>query len=246
VDLPSQGNRETAVRSVGSCPLLLGHRGARPRLRTGPKPELFPVENTPTAFEYALAHGCDGFEFDVRFTRDRRAVLCHDPQLDGEKISSTDYSDLLRGHNELACLEDVLACFGDTAYLDIELKVSGHEEQVVAALRAKLPSQGHVISSFLPEVLASIHQLDAAVPLGFICDRPEYARIWPELPISVFIPQYKLVSHELVDAVHRRGLKLFAWTVNRRPDLLRLAQQGVDGLISDDPSLLNSTFLQSA
>ncbi len=234
------------MRSAGSCPLLLGHRGARPLLRIGRKPEVFPAENTPAAFDYALANGCDGFEFDVRFTRDRRAVLCHDPQLDGKRISSTDYSDLSGGRKELACLEDVLTCFGDTAYLDIELKVSGHEEQVIAALRAKPPLRGHIVSSFLPEVLVSIRQLDDTVPLGFICDRPEYVRIWPELPISVFIPQYRLVSHEMVDAVHHRGLKLFAWTVNQRPDLLRLAQEGVDGLISDDPSLLNCTFLHSA
>ena len=48
-------------------PLLLGHRGMRG------SPEV--KENTIEAFDLALQHGCHGFEFDVRLTGDRRAVI---------------------------------------------------------------------------------------------------------------------------------------------------------------------------
>ncbi|MGZ4878667.1 MAG: glycerophosphodiester phosphodiesterase, partial [Candidatus Angelobacter sp.] len=51
--------------------LLLGHRGAR----------LYAPENTITAFDLSLDHGVDGFEFDVRCTRGRRSIVCHDPRL---------------------------------------------------------------------------------------------------------------------------------------------------------------------
>ena len=234
------------VNSASSRPLLLGHRGVRPLPRAAARSEDLPAENTIAAFDYALSKGCDGFEFDVRLTRDGRSVLCHDPQLDGMEVSTADYADLRHSRNEVACLEDVLARFGDRAYLDIEIKVAGHEEQVIAALRAKPPSRGHVVSSFYPEVLQRLRQLDAAAPLGFICDRSEHVELWTELPISAFIPQYKLVSQDLIDEVHGRGLKLFTWTVNREGDLLRLANWGVDGLISDDPELLTRTFLTSA
>ncbi len=206
---------------------------------------MLPAENTIAAFEYALANGCDGIEFDVRFTRDGRAVVCHDPQLDGKEISATDYSDLLRGRKELACLEDVLARFGDTAYLDIEVKVGGNEEAVVAALRAS-PPRRYVISSFFPDVLLRLNRLDPSLPLGFLCEGSDYVKLWTELPIAVFIPQHELVSQEMIDAVHQHGLQLFTWTVNQRADLLRLAAWGVDGLISDDPALLARTFPRSA
>jgi glycerophosphoryl diester phosphodiesterase len=226
--------------------LLLGHRGARPVRRLGARISVsrLPAENTLPAFEYALASGCDGFEFDVRFTRDRRAVVCHDPELDGKEVSATNYADLARGGDNLACLEDVLARFGDSAYLDIELKISGNEEHVLGALWAKLPSRGYVISSFFPEILLRVYQLDSSVPLGFICDRREYADRWTELPIAVFIPHYKLVSEKLIGAAHHRGVKLFTWTINQRRDLLRFADWGADGLISDDPKLLSRTFLE--
>jgi glycerophosphoryl diester phosphodiesterase len=225
-----------------SRPLLLGHRGVRRLPRSGTRSEQLPAENTIAAFDYALAHGCDGFEFDVRFTPDGRAVLCHDPQLGGKEISATEYPKLARGRNGLACLEDVLARFADTAYLDIEVKAVGDEEQVIRALRANPPSRGHVVSSFFAEVLVRLHQLDATLPLGYICDRSRYIDLWTELPISVFIPQHKLVSQDLIDRAHHRGIKLFSWTVNQRPELLRLAGWGVDGLISDDPGLLADTF----
>ena len=249
MDGPKPKNNQSSCATVVnpiSRPLLLGHRGVRPLPLSGTCAEGLPAENTLAGFDYALANGCDGFEFDVRFTRDGRAVVCHDPQLDGKEISATDHSDLARGRNELADLEGVLARFRDTAYLDVEVKIGGGEERVIAALRVNPPSRGYVVSSFFPDVLIRLRQLDAALPLGFICDRAEYVDLWTELPISVFIPQHELVSQEMIGAVHQGGLKLFTWTVNQRADLLRLAAWGVDGLICDDPALLARTFPRSS
>ena len=142
----------------------------------------------------------------------------------------------------MACLEDVRTRFGGNAYLDIELKVGGQEETIVAAIKAHRPMHGFVVSSFLPEVLRRLHELDPSLPLGFVCKDAEAARQWTKLPISIFIPHYKLVSQAVVDEVHAAGLKLFAWTVNHRRDLVRLGNWGVDGLISDDPRLLRQIF----
>jgi glycerophosphoryl diester phosphodiesterase len=227
-----------------SRPLLLGHRGVRPLWRFGvdrPQPKQ-PAENTIAAFEYALACGCDGFEFDLRFTRDRRVVLCHDPQIDGKDVATTDYSDFRRAGNELACFEDALARFANRAYLDIELKVGGDEAAIVAALHASPPKYSYVVSSFLPDVLLRTHEIDADVPLGYICEHRRDAGRWTELPIAAFIPHHRLVSSGLIEEVHGRGLKLLTWTVNHKRELLRLASWGVDGLISDDPGLLSRTF----
>ncbi len=236
-----------------SRPLLLGHRGARRVRRFGvPGSSLrIPPENTVAAFEYALANGCDGFEFDVRYSADRRSVLCHDPKLGRRVIATTDYSGLERRYgferrrSPMACLEDVLSGFGDRAYLDIELKVPGNEETIVSQLKTHPPSR-YVVSSFLPEVLLRLHELDATLPLGYICQDRQEARRWAELPIGVFLPHYTLVEQSLIEEVHDHRVQLFTWTVNDQAELLRLASWGVDGLISDDPKLLSRTFLESA
>lgn len=228
-----------------SRPLLLGHRGVRPLPLLGlrwRKPG-FPLENTIAAFDYAIANGCDGFEFDVRYTCDRRSVLCHDPELERREVASSEHDVLERrcGY-QLASLENVLARFRTTAWLDIELKMSGNEEAIVASLRAQSPTRGYLVSSFLPEVLLRLHQLDSSLPLGYICDNPEHVERWRDLPVQALIPHYSLVSQGLVDEVHGHKLQIMTWTVNQREDLLRLAAWGVDGLISDDPRLLRQTF----
>jgi len=227
---------------VSLRPLLLGHRGVRARGLRRLAASL-PQENSLAAFEYALAHGCDGFEFDVRHTRDGRNVLWHDPECCGKEIATTDYSDLAdQAGNQLACLEDVLAEFGHRAYLDIELKVSGGEESIVAALRVRRPQRAFIVSSFLPEVLLCLRLLDANLPLGILCDRGESMAAWRALPIGVLLPQEGLVTQSLVAEAHGRSLQIMTWTVNDSRRILELAGWGIDGLISDSPQLLYQTF----
>lgn len=234
-----------SVNQQNPRPLLLGHRGVRPLPFLGlrwRKADL-PPENSVAAFDYSLAQGCDGFEFDVRYTRDRRSVLHHDPKLKGRKVDSTDHGPLERriGY-KLPALEDVLTRFGSRAWLDIELKIAGEEEAVASALCAHRPQRGFVVSSFLPDVLLRLRDIDPSIPLGYICNHGEDARLWSGIPIQYFMPHYSLVSEHLVEEAHRRKVKLITWTVNAREDLLRLASWGIDGLISDNPKLLSQMF----
>jgi glycerophosphoryl diester phosphodiesterase len=242
----SEKPRVSVVKPIAR-PLLLGHRGVRSPRHFGlhSSTPAVPSENTIDAFSYAVCSGCDGFEFDVRSTSDRHSVVCHDPKLNRKEVAVTKYSELLRQHgSRIACLEEVLARFGDTVYLDIEVKVSDYEEEIVRAVSASPPKRGFVISSFLPEVLLRLNELDATLPLGYIFEHATDTKRWPDLPVSVVIPHFKLVSEWLIGEVHARGMQLFAWTVNRRDLMLRLASWGVDGLISDDPRLLADTFQQ--
>jgi len=202
-----------------------------------------PRENSLAAFEFALAEGCDGFEFDIRHSRDGRSVVWHDPDCRGREIAASDGRELLDSDGApLPGLEDVLARFGHLAYLDVELKASGHEEAVAAALRASPPQRGFIVSSFLPGVLQRLHVLDRRLPLGFIFDRRAGFDVWRELPLRVVLPRYDLVSKALIEEVHRSGLQIMAWTVNDARQMLAFAEWGIDGIISDDPALLNQTF----
>jgi glycerophosphoryl diester phosphodiesterase len=215
------------------APLLLGHRGTR---------STRPVrENTLAAFDLALAHGCDGFEFDVRRTGDGQAVLCHDDRFAGMPISSSRVSEL-----GLPLLNEILARYARRAFLDIELKVPGLAELVLRALSEHRPERGHVVSSFLPRVLSELNALSASAPLGLIADTRRRLSLWRELPIDYVIPHRSLLTADLVCEVHEAGKKLLVWTVNRTRSMLRLAALGVDGIISDETELLVRTLRRSA
>lgn len=209
-------------------PLLLGHRGARAYKRI--------PENTLASFERAIADGCDGFEFDVRLTADGQAVICHDPKVGRVEIERTGAKDL----SALPRLEDVLARYRH-AFLDIELKVSGLEQIVIARLKTLKP-KNFVISSFLPDVLTTLHGFDRALPLGLICETKNQFQRWPKLPIQYVVPHYTLVSRDLIRELHAADKKVFVWTVNRPREMQQLADWKVDGIISDDTKLLRRTL----
>jgi glycerophosphoryl diester phosphodiesterase len=230
-------------------PLLLGHRGAR----VSGIPE-----NTFAAFDLCLEKGCHGFEFDVRCTRDGRLIICHDSDFFGSPVASSTYADLQQNWDragipkllyqkradvsddvvEISCLQDVLSRYADCAFIDIELKASGMQKAVIAAVRENPPKRGYVVSSFLPEVLFELLAESPSIPLGFICDKKEELARWPTLPVQFVIPHYKLLSQKLLDELHAAGKKVFVWTVNDRRDMTRFAGWGVDAIISDDPEIL--------
>ncbi len=207
-------------------PLLLGHRGARLSRHI--------PENTLASFDLCLQHGCDGFEFDVRLSADGEAVICHDAIWRGMKIAERAARDL-----GLPAFNEVLERFSSRAFLDIELKVEGLEEQTLTALRLHSSGKGYLLSSFLPPVLHAIHALDATVPVGWLCERDPFANVVPEA--AWVLPRVDLVTRELIEANHAAGKKIMTWTVNRDVDMRRLVDWGVDGIISDDTDLLVQT-----
>ena len=208
-----------------SLPLLLGHRGAR-AFRHIP-------ENTLASFELCLQHGCDGFEFDVRLSGDGQAVICHDATAGGTEIATTASKNL-----PLPTLQDVLRQFADRACLDVELKVAGLEAQTLAELRAHPPQKGYVVSSFLPDVLTAIYDLDPAIPVGFLCETRDRLFGWRQTPAEWVIPQFGLVDGALVDRVHAAGKRIMVWTVNRAERMREFAAWGVDAIVSDETELM--------
>jgi glycerophosphoryl diester phosphodiesterase len=213
-----------------SRPLLLGHRGAR-------STKAIP-ENTIASFDRALSDGCDGFEFDVRLTADGQAVVVHDPQSRGVEVARATAQEA----SWLPRLQDVLERYRDSAFLDIELKVSGLEPMILNLLRKYAPSRGFGVSSFLPEVLRSVRDESSSIPLGLICETKTQLDAWRHSPVEYVIPHHRLASAELLRELREAGKKIIVWTVNDPASMRRFAKAGVHGIISDDAKLLGETL----
>jgi len=222
-----------------ATPLLLGHRGARK----------YAPENTIAAFELALADGCDGFEFDVRVTADRQAVICHDPKYKGLEIARSTFTQLYErcgSDDELELLDSTLRIFQSRAFLNLELKTSGGEELVLAALKEFPTKKEIIVSSFWPEVVKRFRELDAAFPLGLICENRRQLAKWKDLSIQALMLQSGLVNRKLMDEVRattsHKSPRIFVWTVNDAREMKNFAEMDVDGIISDDTKLLVKTL----
>ena len=215
--------------------LLLGHRGARD----------YAPENTFSAFELALGHGAHGFEFDVRSTRDRQTIICHDPKFHRLVIRRRTLKQLravcLSPKEQPPTLEGVLERYRSSAFLNIEVKVRGLEELVARAVKRARP-QRYFISSFLPSVVRKLHRLDPTLVLGALAQTRWQLRRWRILPVKYVVPHYRLLSRRLVEKLHAANKTVITWTVNDRRKMLRATEWGVDGIISDDTKLLVETL----
>lgn len=241
-------------------PLRFAHRGSR---------RLWP-ENTMTAFQGALDLGYRYLETDVHASRDRKVVIFHDDGLerltDGRgKVWEHDWEDLrlldaaynfgedhgypLRGTGVgIPLMEEVLTTF-PRVLLNIDLKQAGiaglladevrrlgaedrvligsfHDRRIRQFRRA---SGGRVATSAGPgEVAAAL----SAAAMG---------RGAPGAADALQVPR-RLAVRRLVEAAHRAGKQVHAWTVNDEEEMRRLLASGVDGIVTDRPDLLNEVL----
>jgi glycerophosphoryl diester phosphodiesterase len=209
-------------------PLFLGHRGTR----------VYAPENTFAAFDAAIEHGCDGFEFDVRRTKDGVAAVCHDAHFHKLKIDEHSFARLHALH-PLPKLEDTIREYGDRCYINIELKDPGLEKETLRLLQLAPPRRGVMVSSFVPEVIEALALLraEANVPLGYICRNLKLLSKWKDLPITHAIVNHAIYSKQLQGELADAGIKLFIWTVNDPDEMRRFVDLRVDGIISDDSKL---------
>jgi glycerophosphoryl diester phosphodiesterase len=161
-------------------------------------------------------------------------------------------------------LREVLDLAKGHVKVQIELKYSQRDviygryaylaETVVAEVQAAHMLDQVLIISFDWDMLALIKSLEPALETGAIvakqwwlaqtedaldvlCERAErLGCAWLNIDANLFSP-------DMPDRIHRRGLQLGLWTVNRLEELHRLAHAGVDALTSDRPDLFRECHL---
>ncbi len=229
--------------------LSLGHRGS---CRDHP-------ENTRASFDAAVMAGVDGIELDLRPTKDG-VVVCHDSSLARFRGGRTPLSRLTTAQacavdvgswfdprfadQRLLTLEQLLGAYAKRTLLLLELKAATGLfakrlnrrlcEAMVAAVR---PCWHRVlVLCFDPRLLDLVAHLDPRLRLVRNCDRrPRDIGAWldgqPWLDAVDF--DRRILSHDLVDACHARGLKVFTYTCNDAAALRAARDMGVDGILSD-------------
>ncbi len=112
---------------------------------------------------------------------------------------------------------------------------------LLAVIMAKGVQDRVIIQSFDPRTLEVVHRTRPRLRTALLVDNPDgleaNLRRLSFLP-TIYSPQYKLVSLEMVQACHQRHLLVIPWTVNTVAEAERLTQQQVDGLITDYPNLV--------
>lgn len=94
-----------------------------------------------------------------------------------------------------------------------------------------------LISSFHLGELTEMRRLSEGARIGvLVSGNPgEVLEFASRVAAYSINPNYRRTSGEFVVEAHRRGLKVFVWTVNEPGDIERMKSLAVDGIISDKP-----------
>lgn len=116
-------------------------------------------------------------------------------------------------------------------------------ELLLKVITAKGVQDRVIIQSFDPRTLEVVHRTQPRLRTALLVDNPDgleaNLRRLSFLP-TIYSPQYKLVTTELVLNCHQRHLLVIPWTVNTVADAEQLIKQQVDGLITDYPNLVGN------
>jgi glycerophosphoryl diester phosphodiesterase len=195
----------------------------------------------------ALAiNGCDGLEFDVRFSADGVPVLLHDSTLERVQGVPSEVSalnaEMLASHG-IPRLTEVLAAVGRQPFLDLELKAAPTNLliDVLDAARGTPAGSLHrvAISSFDGEILEWVATRRPAWDRWLNTRDLEPATVTraASLGCSTVAAQWRSIDARGVDRARAAGLGLVAWTVRRRASYRRLADLGVTAIIAEAAAL---------
>ena len=222
--------------------ICIGHRGARGRA----------PENTLAGVRKGLALGADWIEVDVYCVQGVPVVI-HDPtlnrttsgkgRLEDQTLESLRKLDAGDGQ-KIPLLREVFECAQARGGLNIELKGRDTAQPVMDLVGDQVagfgwPKDKILISSFDPQELQTVRDLDPDIQIGLLMDHVR--RDWQELAVrlkavSLHVDHRKIRS-SLVRRAHDLGLRILAYTVNLPGELLRLKRMGVDGVFTDYPDL---------
>jgi glycerophosphoryl diester phosphodiesterase len=227
---------------MNTNPMLIGHRGAM----------ALEPENTLASFARALTFPeVTMVELDVYALPSGELIVIHDDKVDRTTngkgyVMQKDFiylRSLDAGKGEkIPTLEEVLTLINKKVQVNIELKGENTAQPVHEVIERYVKENGwsyehFIVSSFNHLELVTFKKLLPEVRIGFLfvgipLDLAEFAEKNGGYSIN---PNNEFINQVLVDDAHKRGLKVFVWTLKDDDEIRRMRDLGVDGIFVNDP-----------
>lgn len=227
---------------------VFAHRGA-----SGDFPE-----NTESAILEALKVGVDGIEVDIQSSFDDYMVI-HDSWLDRttsgkgrvSNFTAHELSKLDAGNGEkIPTLQQLFDWNNNKSLLNIELKHTFALERFVAQLEQnieakKISRTNILVSSFDHHQLQwlknklpwlKIGALTSSIPIN-------YAKFASDLNAYSVHADKTFINKAFAEDAKKRGLKIYAYTVDRKEDIALMLEYGIDGIFTNYPARTKAYLL---
>lgn len=228
---------------VGESMYTLAHRGLSRR---------FP-ENSLVAFKEALKSEFDGVETDVQMTKDGQLVLLHDAKINRTstgkgKLANYTYEELLQynfnndhhGHYAICLLEDLLKLIKESKKIvNLEIKkeaLSGTVEKTVALVESMHLKEQVYYSSTSVMQLDTIKKLSPTSYCGYIVSHhlKKANAIIHDHHFDGIHARYSLLKFKDLLYYQKVGVKVGAWTLNNKKDLLYFKENNIMFVFMND------------
>ncbi len=225
--------------------VIFAHRGAS---------GLVKHENTMEAFEKSVELKADGIELDIRKTKDQKIVVIHNDSINDLKICDLTYDEIkkitLRENYIIPLFEDVLKFSKSRILLDIEVKESGYEKEIIDLVLKYLKYDEFYLRSFHKESVKLFKELDKNITTVLLLGgdngkgfKGRCKEIFPNSYIKytkcdIISPHYRLLLFGFIKRMHIKKIPVIVWTVNeekRMYDILH--KKKADGIITNFPNI---------
>ncbi|MEV0850441.1 glycerophosphodiester phosphodiesterase [Streptomyces sp. NPDC049954] len=214
----------------------VGHRGDPYRIR----------ENTLSSLRSALDRGADAVEMDVRLTRDGVPVLLHDATLQRlwdhdrplDQLTASEVHELTAG--QVPTLAEALEVTRDSrVMIDLPSGTPRTAQAVVGVIRDN-DAAGRAYYCAGASAMLAVREADpdAEIALTWTTLAPPRPALLDAVRPRWLNYRFGLVSHQLVEAVHRNGLLVSVWTPDTRRSMRKLVAAGVDSITTNRVDVL--------
>jgi len=237
--------------------LIYGHRGAK-----GEAPE-----NTLASFEQCLQHGVRRCELDLHLSRDGELMVIHDPTLkrttgrrgkvaqhDAEELVKYDARQGVPGWKTPCPIPRLSELFErcDFEHWQLEVKSASRDRAARTVLAIKALAERYqlkeriTVTSSSREVLRALNRLAPEISRGLVAEYNwlDPLKVARQYGCDLLALKWTLCTPERLEKAKKQGLHVSVWTVNEPALMRRLADFGVDSLITDYPGIAVNTLAQ--
>ncbi|WP_251712428.1 glycerophosphoryl diester phosphodiesterase membrane domain-containing protein [Lactococcus ileimucosae] len=234
-----------------SDPLIISHRGVS---------EKNGVQNTiPALIETSQTYHPDYVEMDVRETKDKQFVVMHDENLRhlagvNKKVNELTLAELtkltVRENGKSAPLPSFDEYLKEADKLHqkllVEIKIPLNDDadavskNFLQRYKKDIEMKHHQVQSLSFDLARSLKNHDSSTFVSYIMT---YNLIGvPKSNVDAFSVEISTLDSEFVEKAHDYGKKVYAWDVNTPTTVQRMRLYDVDGLITDDISVVKKTI----
>lgn len=174
-------------------------------------------ENTIAAFKNAInSKIMDGFEFDIRETKDEYFVVNHNPFIHNDLIKLKKYSYLKRNYN-LPLLNEVLKLDTNKIML-VEIKDVNVPIRKLAKILNKYDNKNIYVMSFHNHVINKLKKYQKNFKLGIL---NYILNTEDEYDLDFICLLNNLATDELIEYYHKKNIEVFIYgVINEDKDLI--------------------------